>query len=80
MCRIHVFSAVYGGIGRIKRPHLGVVGSILDKEMGKALPRALGLFVMHWASVISICNNANLPAFGQSCTETWMLSYVPSAT
>ena len=44
MSRVHVFSAVYGGISRVKRPHLGVVGSILDKEMGKDLPRALGLF------------------------------------
>jgi hypothetical protein len=42
-----VFSAGYGGISRVKRPHSGVVGSILDKEMGKDLPRALGLFVMH---------------------------------
>ena len=42
-----MFSAVYGGIRRVKRLHLGVVGSILDKEMGKDLPRALGLFVMH---------------------------------
>ncbi len=75
-----MFSAVYGGIRRVKRPHLGVVGSILGKEMGKDLPRALGLSVVHWAPVISICNTANVPAFGQMHAETLMLSYVPSTT
>ena len=80
MMWVRVFAAVYGGISRVKRPHLGVVGSILGKEMGKGLPRALGLFVMHWTPVISICNPANLPAIGQSCTETLMLSNVSSTT
>jgi hypothetical protein len=77
---VGVFSAVYGGIRRAKRLHLGVVGSILDKEMGKDLPPALCLFLMHQAPVISICNTANLPALGQRRTETLMLSYVPSTT
>jgi len=80
MMRVRVFSAAYGGISRVKRPHLGVVGSILGKEMGKALPRTLGLFVMHCTPVISICNTANLRAFGQRRTRTLMLSYVPSTT
>jgi hypothetical protein len=57
MMRVCVLSVAYGGISRVEQPHLGVVGSILDKEMGKDLPRALGLFVMHWAPVISICKH-----------------------
>jgi len=80
MMRVRVFSAVYGGISRVKRPHLGVVGSILGKEMGKDLPRALGLSVVHWAPVISICKTANVSAFGQMHAETLMLSYIPSTT
>jgi hypothetical protein len=47
MMWVRVFLAVYGGISRVKRHDLGVVGSILGKELGKDLPRALGLFVMH---------------------------------
>lgn len=74
------FQRITAVIGRVKRPHLGVVGSILGKEMGKDLPRALGLSVMHWAPVISICNTANVPAFSQRRVETLMLSYVPSTT
>jgi hypothetical protein len=35
MSRIRVFSAVYGGIRRVKRHHSGVVGKVLGKEMGK---------------------------------------------
>jgi hypothetical protein len=35
MMRVRVFSAVYGGISRVKRHHLGVVGRVLGKEMGK---------------------------------------------
>jgi hypothetical protein len=80
MVRVRVLSVVYGGISRVKQPHLGVVGNILDKEIGKDLPRALGLSVMHWAAAISICNTANEPAFGQRRAETLMLSYVPSIT
>ena len=80
MMRVRVFSAAYGGISRVKRPHLGVVGSILGKEMGKDLPRALGLSVVHWAPVISICNTANVSAFGQMHAETLMLSCIPSTT
>ena len=30
-----MFSAVYGGIRRVKQHHLGVVGRVLGKEMGK---------------------------------------------
>ncbi len=30
-----MFSAVYGGISRVKRYHSGVVGNVLGKEMGK---------------------------------------------
>jgi hypothetical protein len=30
-----VFSAVYGGISRVKRHHSGVVGNVLGKETGK---------------------------------------------
>ena len=74
MIRVRVFSAVYGGISRVKQPHLGVVGSILGKEMGKDLPRALGLTVMRWPPLVSICNTPNVPAFGQRRAETLMLS------
>ena len=42
MIRVRVFSSVYGGIRRVKWHHLGVVGNILGKEMGKYLPLALG--------------------------------------
>ena len=80
MMRVRVLSVVYGSISRVKQPHLGVVGSILGKETGKDLPRALSQSVMHWAPVISICNTANVPAFGQRRAETLMLSYVPSTT
>ena len=73
-------SAVYGGIGRVKRPHLGVVGRVLDKEMGKDLPRDVGLSVMHGAPAISICNTANVSASGQRRTETLMLSGIPITT
>src|ERR1035438_8542137 len=59
MSRGGVFSAIYAGIRSIKWPHLGVVGNILGKEMGKDLPRAVGLSVIHWAPAISICNTAN---------------------
>ena len=47
MTRIYVFSAAYVGISRVKRPHLGVVGSILGKEMGKEFFRALDHSAMH---------------------------------
>jgi hypothetical protein len=30
-----VFSAIYGGIRRVKRHHSGAVGKVLGKEMGK---------------------------------------------
>jgi len=80
MVRVRVLSVVYGGISRVKQPHLGVVGSILDKEIGKDLPRALGLSVTHWAAVISICNTVNVPGFGQRRIETLIFTYVPSAT
>ncbi len=80
MSRGGVFSAVYAGVRSVKWPHLGVVGSNLGKEMGKDLPRVVGLPVMHWAPVISICNTANVPAFGQRRAETLMLSYVLSTT
>ena len=75
-----MFSAVYGGIRWVKWHHLGVVGNVLGKEMGKDLPRAVGLSVMHWAPAISICNTANVSAFGQRRTEALVLSYVPSST
>ena len=80
MTRVRVFSAVYGGIRWVKWQHLGVVGNVLGKEMGKDLPRAVGLSVMHWAPAISICNTANVSAFGQRRTEVLVLSYVPSST
>jgi hypothetical protein len=35
MSRVCVFSAIYVGIRSVKWPHLGVVGNILGKEMGK---------------------------------------------
>jgi stress-induced morphogen len=35
MIRVGVFSAVYGGISRVKQHHSGVVGNVLGKEMGK---------------------------------------------
>jgi hypothetical protein len=35
MIRVRVFSAIYGGICRVKRHHSGVVGRVLGKEMGK---------------------------------------------
>ena len=47
MMWVRVFSAVYGGISRVKRPHLGVVGSILGKEMGKESLRAQGESARH---------------------------------
>ena len=73
-----MFSAVYGGISRVKRHDLGVVGSILGKEMGKDWPRVMGLAVMHWAPAISICNTANGSAFGQRRTDALMQSYEPA--
>jgi hypothetical protein len=33
--RVRVFSAIYAGIRRVKWHHLGVVGGVLGKEMGK---------------------------------------------
>ena len=80
MSRGGVFSAIYAGIRSVKWPHLGVVGNILGKEMGKDLPRAVGLSVMHWAPAISICNTANVSAFGQRRTEALELSYAPIST
>ena len=68
MSRVLVFSAVYGGIRWAKWHHLGVVGSILGKEMGNGLPRAVGLPVMHLTPTISICNTANVSASGQRRT------------
>jgi hypothetical protein len=44
-----VFSAVYGGNSRVKQHHSGVVGRVLDKEMGKEFFRALGHSAMHRA-------------------------------
>ena len=79
MSRGGVFSAIYAGIRSVKWPHLGVVGNILGKEMGKDLPRAVGLSIMHWAPAISICNTAKVSAFGQRRTEALVLSYVPSS-
>ena len=35
--RLRVFSAIYGGIRRVKRHHSGAVGKVLGKEMGKGL-------------------------------------------
>jgi stress-induced morphogen len=35
MFRVCVFSAIYGGISRVKRSHSGAVGKVLAKEMGK---------------------------------------------
>jgi hypothetical protein len=80
MSRGGVFSAIYAGIRSIKWPHLGVVGNILGKEMGKDWPRAVGLHALHWAPALSICNTANVSAFGQRRTETLVLSYVPRTT
>jgi len=57
---------------------LGVVGSILGKEMGKDLPRALGLFVMHRAPAISIFKTANVSSSGQGRAETLIFSFAPS--
>jgi len=53
MIRVRVFSSVYGGIRWVKWHHLGVVGNILGKEMGKDLPLALGLHANYWAPVVS---------------------------
>ncbi len=75
-----MFSAIYAGIRSVKWPHLGVVGNILGKEMGKDLPRAVGLSIMHWAPAISICNTAKVSAFGQRRTDALVLSYVPTTT
>ena len=36
--RVRVFSAIYGGISRVKRHHSGAVGRVLGKEMGKEIP------------------------------------------
>ena len=47
MIRVRVFSAVYGGIGRVKRHHSGVVGNVLGKEMGKEF---LVPFFLHYPS------------------------------
>jgi hypothetical protein len=80
MSRGNVFSVIYAGIRSVKWPHLGVVGSILGKEMGKHLPRAVGLSVVHWTPVISICITADLRGYGQRRTGTLMVSYVPSTT
>jgi hypothetical protein len=33
--RLRVFSAIYGGIGRVKRHHSGAVGKVLGKDLGK---------------------------------------------
>ena len=65
-----MFSAIYAGIRSVKWPHLGVVGNIFGKEMGKDLPRAVGLSVMHWAPAISICNTAN----GRVGASSWRIS------
>jgi stress-induced morphogen len=35
MIRVRVFSAIYGGISRVKRHHSGAVGRVLGKELGK---------------------------------------------
>ena len=79
MSRGGVFSAIYAGIRNLKWPHLGVVGNILGKEMGKDFPRAVGLCVMHWAPAISICNTANVSAFGQRRTEALVLCPSPKS-
>ncbi len=34
MSRVRVFSAVYGGISRVKRHHSGAVGRVLGKDLG----------------------------------------------
>ena len=44
MTRARVFSAVYGGICRVKWHHLGVVGSVLGKEMGKDFLALTGVY------------------------------------
>jgi hypothetical protein len=38
MMRVRVFSAVYGGIRRVKRHYSGAVGNVLGKETGIELP------------------------------------------
>jgi hypothetical protein len=35
MIRVRVFSAIYGGIRRVKRHHSGAVGRVLGKVSGK---------------------------------------------
>jgi hypothetical protein len=35
MSRGPVFSAIYGGISRVKRHHSGAVGSVLGNKLGK---------------------------------------------
>jgi len=59
-----VFSAVYGGNSRVKQHHSGVVGRVLDKEMGKEFFRALG----HSASPSLMLGDARLVVGG--CPET----------
>jgi hypothetical protein len=37
--RLRVFSAIYGGLSRVRRHHLGAVGKVLGKEMGNEFSR-----------------------------------------
>jgi hypothetical protein len=34
MSRLRAFSAIYGGISRVKRHHSGAVGKVLGKDLG----------------------------------------------
>jgi stress-induced morphogen len=47
MIRVRVFSAIYGGIRRVKRHHSGVVGRLLGKDLGKEFSRALSQSAKH---------------------------------
>ncbi len=64
-----MFSAIYAGLGRANWAHLGVVGNVLGKEMGKDYSRLWGSPLGALASKFTVRNTANLWALRRGLAD-----------